>query len=474
MEFTKKDGCKNSMQLSCSAIILAAGNGSRLKSSTPKVLQKVGGLALLDHVIRAAKRGGIERIAAVVKPNFSIDQLQYGDGIFAAFQEIQKGTADAVLCGLLSLESLEKTTAAVEDEEWIFVLYADIPLISPETLQNMFQTAHICDKTGVVVLAANFDGIANLGKLKSAEIPGTISAIVEARDVASALSNGEESANDFIPLCNCGLLIKKEILLQFIDSIKPSPVTGETYITEIVRIAHENGHICRYFEGDPLELSGANTFSELAVLERNFQNVMREKMMANGVKMIAPETVFFSYDTKIDSDVIINPYVVFGPGVHVRSGAFVKSFCNIEGANIHAAEIGPFARIRPESEICDGARIGNFVEVKKSLIAEGAKVNHLSYIGDSTIGSRTNIGAGTITCNYDGKNKHKTQIGSEAFIGSNTALVAPLKIADGATIAAGSVITEDVPSDALAVARGRQANVAGWKFKKAQKNPDKK
>lgn len=466
------DGSSSNFSSDYSVIILAAGNGSRFKTSTPKILQKVGGLALLDHVLKASRsifqnkyddNGEIEvrnssqkpRIVVVTKPDFSMAQLRYADSVFQAFQPDQKGTADAVRCGLEALKDQEQNS-----NHWVFVLYADIPLVSSETLQNLLKIGISCDKTGAVILAMNSEGNKNLGKLEESEAgDGTIKAIVEAKDADVNCSK------KLLPLCNCGILFKKSLLDRFINSIKPSAVTGEIYITEMIRILYENGYKCRYFEADSRELSGANTLSELAVLEKNFQEMMREKFWENGVKMIAPETVFFSYDTKIEPDVVINPYVIFEEGVSVKRGAVIGPFCVVEGAEIKAASVGPFARIRPQSEICDGAKIGNFVEIKKSVISEGTKVNHLSYIGDSLVGSGTNIGAGTITCNYDGKNKHQTQIGREVFVGSNTALVAPLKIGDGVTIGAGSVITEDIPDQNLAVARGRQKNIEGWKKK---------
>lgn len=439
---------------SYSVIILAAGNGSRLKSSTLKVLHKVGGLALLDHVIRSAKGINPKEIVVVTKPDFSIKPLKYADGVAVAFQDVQRGTAHAVQCGLSIMNGKNDT----EEDEWIYVLYADIPLVASETFIEMQKVAHVCDKTGVVVLAMDSNGAKNLGKLEAAEEEGTIKSIVEAKDA-------QNSKAKLLSLCNCGLLIKKSLLDEFIGSIKSSPVTGEFYITELVKIAYEHGYTCRYCEADARELSGANTLTEMAILERNFQDMMREKAMANGVKLIAPGTVFFSYDTEIDPDVIIQPFVVFYEGVHIKSGAIVGPFCIVEGAKVGTAQVGPFSRLRPGAEIKDGAKIGNFVEIKKSVVSEGVKVNHLTYIGDSFIGKNTNIGAGTITCNYDGVHKHKTYIGENVFVGSNSALVAPVEIGDNVTIGAGSVITKSVQENALAVARGQQKNIDGWRSK---------
>lgn len=439
---------------SYSVIILAAGNGSRLKSSTLKVLHKVGGLALLDHVIRSAKSINPKEVVVITKPDFSMDQLKFADGVITAFQNVQKGTAHAVQCGLSVLSKKNDS----KNNEWVYVLYADIPLVTPETLMEMQKVAYICEKTGIVVLAMDSSGAKNLGKLEAADEKGTIKSIVEAKD-------SQNSTKKLLPLCNCGLLIKRSLLDKFIGTIKPSSVTNEFYITELVRMAYENGYICRYYEADARELSGANTLAEMAVLERNFQDIMREKAMANGVKLIAPETVFFSYDTEIEPDVVVQPFVMFYEGVRIKKGAIIGPFCVVEGARVGMAQVGPFSRLRPGTEINDRAKIGNFVEIKKSVVSEGAKINHLTYIGDSFIGKNTNIGAGTITCNYDGVHKHKTHIGENVFVGSNSALVAPIEIGDNATVGAGSVITDDVPKDALAVARGRQRNIDDWKSK---------
>ncbi|MBR1734374.1 MAG: bifunctional UDP-N-acetylglucosamine diphosphorylase/glucosamine-1-phosphate N-acetyltransferase GlmU [Alphaproteobacteria bacterium] len=438
-----------------SVIILAAGNGSRLKTTTPKILHKIGSLSLLDHVIHTSNKLSPEKIVVVTKPDFDLHQIKYFENITTAFQQEQKGTGHAVQCGLSAFNNEDKS-------DWIFILYADIPLISPETLQEMLHTADKFNNTGVVVLAMDSNGTQNLGKLESAEQEGTIKAIVEAKDISNHSSK-------LLPLCNCGLLIKKSVLDQYISEIKPSKFSGEIYITEIVSIAYKHGYTCCYYKGDSKELSGANTLAEMAVLEHNFQNIMREKYMENGVKLIAPETVFFSYDTQIESDVIIQPYVVFGENVYLKKGAVVGPFCVIEGGEIRSANVGPFSRIRPESVICDGVKIGNFVEVKKSIISENTKINHLTYIGDSSIGKNTNIGAGTITCNYDGIHKHKTVIGNNVFIGSNSAIVAPVEIHDNVTVGAGSVITKDIQENTLAVARAIQKNIDNWSNKRKRK-----
>ena len=442
-----------------SAIILAAGNGSRLQSSTPKVLQKVGGLTLLDHLITNVKKANIEDIVVVSKSGFDKNELKCGMDVSLAFQENPNGTGDAVKCGLQKISA--------KNDGWVYVLYGDIPFVSSEILEELLHVANVDDKTGIVVLAmdnANNDG---LGKLEAAvEGSGTIKAIVEAKDAAAI------PADSKLSLCNAGLLIKKTVLAELIDQIKPSDVTGEVYVTEIVRLAYLYGVKCRYLRGENDELSGVNTCAELAVMESIFQKNMRKKHLENGVRLIAPETVFFHHDTEIENDVTIHPYVVFLEGVQIKSGSVVGPFCVIEGSDVRNAQVGPFARLRYGSEIHENAKIGNFVEIKNSVISEKSKVNHLSYVGDCSVGKNTNIGAGTITCNYDGFQKHRTVVGENVFVGSNSAIVAPVNIGDNAMVGAGSVITKDINDEDLAVSRSKQINyekAATYFRKSAQK-----
>ncbi|MCR5225449.1 MAG: bifunctional UDP-N-acetylglucosamine diphosphorylase/glucosamine-1-phosphate N-acetyltransferase GlmU [Alphaproteobacteria bacterium] len=435
------------MKESCnSVVILAAGDGSRLKSSLPKVFHKIGGLSLVDHVIRSAKGINPAEIIVVLKPKFADYPLEFGADIKKAYQEKPIGSADTVKCAMPVMNE--------DGNGYVYVLYADIPLVSFETLQKLYEVAEN-GNAGVVVLAMDASGSKGLGKLKLAgnTNDGKIQSIVEAKDA--------QATDNTVPLCNAGLLIKKGLLRKFINKIEPSPITGEFYITKIVEMAYEAGYTCRYFEGSKKELSGANTRSELAQLEQNFQERERQKHMDNGVTLTSPETVFFSFDTVLEQDVTVLPYVVFLKNVHVKTGATVGPFCVLEGSTVNNAQVGPFSRLRTGSEICDGAKIGNFVEIKNSTISEGAKVNHLTYIGDSEVGKSTNIGAGTITCNYDGFKKYRTKIGENVFIGSNTALVAPVEIGDNAMVGAGSVITKDVKSDDLAIARGTQTALEG-------------
>lgn len=429
--------------MSDSVIILAAGDGSRLKSSTPKIFHKIGGLSIIGHVLQTVQAIS-DDVVLVLKPSYKDYEIEFSSGVTRAFQDKQLGTADATNCGFDKLKD--------KDNGWVFVLYSDIPLISVDTLKAMISMQNT--DASIIVLAMDSENSVGLGKLEPAEEPGTIKGIIEAKE--------SSKYDKVIPLCNTGFMIKKSVLREFLPKIEPSAVTGEYYLTDIVKLAYNAGIKCRYYQGAIEELSGVNTRAELAVLERYFQEKKRSEIMNNGVTLTAPETVFFSYDTKIEKDVTIYPYVYFSTGVHIHSGAKVGPFCVVEGSEIMTAQVGPFSRIRPDTTIYSGAKIGNFVEVKNSKIGEKSKVSHLSYIGDCTIGENTNIGAGTITCNYDGFNKHKTTIGDNVFIGSNTAIVAPVEVEDSAMIAAGSVITKDVSENELGIARGRQNNIPGY------------
>lgn len=429
-----------------SVIILAAGCGSRLKSSLPKIFHRIGGLSLLDHVIMAASEISPEKIVAVLNPKYESFCSEVNEDVIKAFQPVPRGSADTVKCAMDRLFP--------SDSGWVYVLYGDIPLISAKSLNAMYDVAVSNEDTAVVVLAFDAGKDQNLGKLEIGEKYGTIKRIVEAKDLIES--------DKVVPLCNAGLLVRRDVLNDLLYKIEASETTGEFYITEIVRLAYQSGFDCRYYVSSKEELSGVNTRAELATLERYFQDSMRQKILDSGVTLIAPETVFFSYDTEIEKDVTVYPYVVFGKNVKIKSGAEIGPFCVVEGAEVKSAQVGPFARLRSGSEIRDGAKIGNFVEIKNSVVHEKTKVNHLSYIGDSNLGKSTNIGAGTITCNYDGFKKYRTEVGEGVFIGSNSALVAPVKIEDGAVIGAGSVITRDVEPSSLAIARGFQKNIKDW------------
>lgn len=465
-------------------IILAAGNSSRLKSSLPKIFHKIGGSMMIDHVIKTSLSLTPQKIIVVLQEKYANVATQYINekaiGIKKVFQKEQRGTGDAALCALNEISDYElasvlgaagidesctasdvNTPTLKVDDAWVYVLYADVPLISHESLKKLKETAS--KDTAVVVLAMPVGENSSLGRLIADE-DDKIKGIIEAKDL-------EKNPHiKTIPYANAGLCIRKDLFKKLIQKITPSQVTGELYITDIVKIAHENGYTCRYFKADANELAGANTRAELAKLEQIFQERERRKHMENGVTLIAPETVFFSNETEIEKDVIIHPYVVFLGKIHIESGSEIKSFSLIEGTRAQKSTIGPFARTRPETFIEENARIGNFVEIKNSVIQKNAKVNHLSYIGDSEVGEKTNIGAGTITCNYDGFSKHRSIIGKNVFIGSNSALIAPIKINDDSLVAAGSVITMDVEKDSLAIARSAQINIeyGSIKFKQAR------
>ncbi|MDR1031806.1 MAG: bifunctional UDP-N-acetylglucosamine diphosphorylase/glucosamine-1-phosphate N-acetyltransferase GlmU [Holosporales bacterium] len=436
-----------------SSIILAAGKGSRFGSKLPKIRHTVGGLPLFCHVIKSCMDAGAKDTVLVISSELSgvLDKVPLsctgGASVKTAVQPIPLGTGDAVLHGFKQCSKAS---------EWVVILYADTPLIRPKTIQSMLQAAD--SKTGVVVLAMKPDEDTGYAKLVAGP-DEALFAIVEEKDTVSY--NLRDGCR-FLSLCNAGMLIKQEVAEQFLDKLPSSPITEETYITNIVELAREAGWTCHYVVGNAEELRGVNTRADLAAVEKSFQERMRRAALDNCVGLTAPETVHFSYDTIVEPDATIHPFVTFGPGAIIRSGSEIRSFCVIENAEVkQGAIVGPFARIRPGSAIQEGAHIGNFVEVKKSTVGVGAKINHLSYIGDASIGDEVNIGAGTITCNYDGFKKHQTTIGNKASIGANSSLVAPVNIGARAILGAGSVITEDVPEDALALERAPQVTLKG-------------
>ncbi|MDR1235678.1 MAG: NTP transferase domain-containing protein, partial [Holosporaceae bacterium] len=335
-----------------SAVIPAAGPGSRLKSEIPKVYHKIGGVALVDHVVAAAKGAGCREIVTVLNPKHRDIKLKFDSDISRVYQEIPKGTADAVRCGFEALPD--------DSAPWVYVLYGDIPLITPETLLKMSKVAEKYPDTAVIVLAMDASGTSDLGKLEPADEEGTVKSIIEAKDISDSRKT--------LPLCNAGMLIRRDILEKFLKEIKPSPVTGEFYITEIVRLAWEAGHVCRYIKGNSEELGGINTRAELAASEKKFQERERQKHLDNGVTLVAPETVFFSCDTFLESDVTVHPYVVFLGNVHVKSGTQIGPFCVIEGSEIGAnVQAGPFSRLRTGTNLLNEVKIGNFVEIKNSI-----------------------------------------------------------------------------------------------------------
>lgn len=445
--------------LPIAAVILAAGQGTRMKSALPKVLHQIGGRAMLAHVMASAHALKPERRVLVIgsqAPEVGDFAKTIDSGVEIAVQAPPRGTGDAVMKALPALQGFNGA---------VLVLYADTPLVTPETMTALAD--EIAGGAAVAVLGFSPDDPGAYGRLKRDE-EGALEAIVEAKDASP-----EELA---ITLCNSGVMaIDAEFLHARLKDIGNDNAKGEYYLTDIVALARADGERCAIFEADEDEVLGVNSRLELAEAEHVFQMRARCAAMIDGATLADPDTVYFSYDTELGKDVIVGQHVVFGPGVVVGDNVEIKPFSHLEGAHIApGAVIGPYARLRPGADIGENVRIGNFVEVKKAVIHDGAKVNHLTYIGDAEIGAGANIGAGTITCNYDGFNKHKTTIGSGAFIGSNSALVAPVTIGDGAYVGSGSVITKDIEGDALAVARGQQKTIPGWAARFRKTHKDKK
>ena len=443
-------------------IVLAAGKGTRMKSALPKVMHRAAGRSLLSHALHAAK--SLEPAAAVVVVGPGMDDVtaeavSVFPGARHAVQADRLGTAHAVSMAKQALNGFRGT---------VVVLYGDVPLITGASLQALSNLAG----NGMAVLGFEAENPHGYGRLlRNAQ--GYVAAIREELDASP-----EERA---VTLCNSGIIaISSTLLWELIPRIGNDNAKGEFYLTDLVGLAAGAGVTCQLAVCPEAEVAGVNDRTQLAGIEATLQAAYRRKHMLNGVTLVAPDTVYFSADTVIAQDVVIEPHVVFGPGVRVEERVEIQAFSHLEGAHVQrGARIGPYARLRPGAEIGEEAHIGNFVEVKKAVIGAGAKANHLSYIGDARVGPKTNIGAGTITCNYDGYEKSLTDIGANVFVGSNTALVAPVKVGEGATIAAGSVITRDVPADALAIGRAEMDVREGWaaryrKMKAAKKAAGKK
>jgi bifunctional UDP-N-acetylglucosamine pyrophosphorylase/glucosamine-1-phosphate N-acetyltransferase len=435
-------------QSSSLAIILAAGKGARMKSALPKVLHKLAGAPMIAHVLRAAHAAGIARTALVVGPGME-DVAQAAAALDAKLQVFvqpeQQGTADAVKAARQAFEDFKGH---------VLILYGDTPLLRPETLNAV--SAELDAGADLVVIGFTAENPTGYGRLLLDD-RGRLTAIREEKDASD-----EERA---LSLCNSGIMgfRSSKTLLDLLGRIGKNNAKGEFYLTDAVALASGDRLEARIVLSSGAEVLGVNSRAELAEAEAAMQQRLRARVMAEGATLIAPETVFLSHDTKIGKDVLVEPHVVIGERVTIADGATVRAFSHLEGARIgEGATVGPFARLRPGAELGKGAHIGNFVEIKQAEIAEGAKVNHLTYIGDASIGARANIGAGTITCNYDGFAKHKTEIGAGAFIGSNSSLVAPVKIGEGAYIGSGSVISKDVAPDALALTRAPQEERKGW------------
>jgi bifunctional UDP-N-acetylglucosamine pyrophosphorylase / glucosamine-1-phosphate N-acetyltransferase len=423
----------------CLSIILAAGEGTRMKSALPKVLHKIAGLPMVAHVARAAESAGGE-IALVI--GHGADQLRAAAQSFAPdaktfVQEKRLGTAHAVLA------AREAIARGYDD---ILVMFGDTPLLEPDALMQAREGL----AKGAAIVVVGFRTAEPTGYGRLIEENGALVAIREEKDCSEAEKK--------IGFCNGGLMaIAGEHALALLDAVGNANAKGEFYLPDIVGIARKRGLQVVAIEASFENALGINNRAELAEAEAIWQRRRRRAMMLAGVTLIAPETVFFSHDTEVGAETIIEPSVFFGPGVKVAAGAKIHAFSHLEGAAVgEGCDVGPFARLRPGADLREKAKVGNFCEVKKAIIEPGAKVNHLTYIGDARVGAGANIGAGTITCNYDGYSKFFTEIGAGAFIGSNSSLVAPISIGAGSYIASGSVITENVPDDALAFGRARQ------------------
>lgn len=434
------------MARTCLAVVLAAGDATRMKSSKSKVLHTVGNLALISHVTRAAQAAGVNKVALVVGRDADLVVQAAANGldipVTAVEQTERNGTGHAVLM------ARDVISDGYDD---VVVLYGDAPLIDPASL--VAATAERARGADVVVLGFRAADPTGYGRLL--ERDGELVAIREHKDASA-----EELAVDF---CNGGIItFSGTEAVSLLEAIGNDNAKSEYYLTDIVEIARGRGLKCVAIEAPEEDMMGCNTRAELAEIEQVWQKRARHAAMLSGVSMIDPSSVFLSYDTVLESDVMIEPNVWFGPGVRVGAAAVIHAFSHLEGADVGAnAAIGPFARLRPGTELAEKAKVGNFCEIKKAKLGTGAKVNHLSYIGDAIVGAGANIGAGTITCNYDGQNKHLTRIGAGAFIGSNSSLVAPISIGDGAYVGSGSVVTMDVPADALAIARAKQETKPG-------------
>ena len=444
---------------SCLGVVLAAGEGKRMRSATPKALHKIAGLSMLGHVLSAFLKAGADRIIAVVGPDHDAlanEAKRISPAIGAAIQSERRGTAHAVLSA---------REAIAEGFDDVLIAFADTPLLRPETFIRL-RKALADGESAIVVVGFEAKDPAGYGRLILKD--GVLEAIREDRDA----SEDERK----LTICNAGVIgIAGRHALELLDAVGCDNSKGEYYLTDIIAIARAKKLATRALTVCEDEVLGVNDRAQLAAAEALFQTRLREAAMRAGATFIDPSSVTLSFDTALAEDVTIEPYVFFGPGVTVASGALIRAFSHLEGARIgENAQVGPFARLRPGAALMQDVRIGNFVEVKASTVGTGAKINHLSYIGNASIGPKTNVGAGTITCNYDGYGKFETVIGAGVFIGSHSSLVAPVTIGDGAYIGTGSVITRDVAPDSLALARQHQIEKPGWATGFRDKNKKKK
>ena len=434
------------MNRSCLAIILAAGEGTRMRSSLPKVLHRIAGKTMLAHVLTEIEEAGADRIVVVVGPDHervAQEALRQCPKAEIVIQTERLGTAHAVLCAKEHLQQ------PVDD---VVVAFADTPMIDAE----VFRALRTPLAQGAAASVLGFEAADPHGYGRLLAKDGKLVGIREEKDTS------EEERK--ITLCNAGLMaFSGDCIVSVLEQIGTDNAKGEYYLVDAVSIIVNSGKEAVVVSVDEDLVQGVNDKQQLANAERDMQRRLRAKALTAGVTMTAPETVFLSFDTKIGRDVEIEPNVYIAPGVSIADGAVIHAFSYLEGASVGpGASIGPYARLRPGTQVGEKAKIGNFVEIKKTRLAKGAKVSHLTYLGDATVGAEANIGAGTITCNYDGYNKFETVIGDGAFIGSNSSLVAPVKIGAGVIVGSGSVITDNVEDDALAVARQRQVSKPGW------------
>ncbi|MBF0129865.1 MAG: bifunctional UDP-N-acetylglucosamine diphosphorylase/glucosamine-1-phosphate N-acetyltransferase GlmU [Alphaproteobacteria bacterium] len=440
------------------AVVLAAGMGTRMRSALPKVLHPVAGRPMLRALLDTVEDLAPERVVVVVGPGMEAVGRAAAPHA-TAIQEQRLGTGHAVGCAGAALGGFDGD---------VLVLYGDTPLVTRKTLDRMLEARRKAPEPVVVVLGFRPRDPGEYGRLLTDPATGEVTAIVE---------HGEATPEQrAVGLCNSGVMVVDGArLFGLIDRLGADNAKGEYFLTDIVALARRDGGRCVFVEGTEEELIGVNSRKDLARAEAIAQDRLRDAAMEAGATLIDPSTVYFHHDTRLGRDVVIHPHVVFGPGVTVGDGVVIKSFCHLEEAEVgRGALLGPYARLRPGAEIGEDAHIGNFVEIKKAKVEKGAKVNHLSYIGDGRVGPGANIGAGTIFCNYDGFDKAFTDVGAGAFIGSNSALVAPVKVGDGAIVGAGSVIAKDVAGDALAVTRGPHREIPGWAARYRAKKKKKK
>ncbi len=437
--------------MSIATVILAAGKGTRMNSDIPKVLHPIAGAPMLVHALQAAR--SLEPARMVVVAGHGADAVtqavqEYDEETQVVVQDDQLGTGHAVQQARAALEGFDGT---------VIVLYGDTPFVRPETLEAMIEARSSSD---VVVLGFKAADPGRYGRLKMSG--DVLDAIVEFKDASEA-----ERA---ITLCNSGVMAcDANTLFSLLDAVTNDNAAGEYYLTDIVALARTRGLTAGVVTCPEAETLGINSRAELAAADALFQQTARAAAMEDGVTLLDPASIYFSYDTFIGRDTVIEPHVFFGPEVTIESGARIRAFSHLEGCHVaRGGIIGPYARLRPGAELAEDVRVGNFVEIKNATIDAGAKVNHLSYIGDAFIGAGANIGAGTITCNYDGVLKHHTHVGARAFIGSNTMLVAPVSVGNEAMTASGSVITSDVEDGALAIARAHQVEKPGMARKLMQ------